>query len=552
MNKLELKEIAIEDAEFTVLDVETTGTSARYCKVIEIGLVKVKNGKIKDTWSTLVNPGTFIPYHITGITGIATTDVVNSPPFDLIIEDIKNFIGDSIIVAHNLPFDKSFMEQEFMNSGEEFPPYSSLCTLKLARKMYPELKSKSLSSLVSHFRLRHKNVHRALGDATVTAKLLLKMLDTLREEFNLSDMGEVMGFTATPGSSNAGFMMIKKKLAEGYEKLPDLPGVYFFKNRKDDIIYIGKAKSLKKRVKNYFQSTAPSKTKKIVQAANDLSFHVTNSELVALISEAQLIKKINPPFNSMLKKFSQNYFIKIDLTHSFPTIKPTGVFDFDGNDYFGPYNKRETTQFLIETANKSFQLRECKDKDFDKAKACYLSNIDRCLAPCTTGEPDGYGEELAKVYEFLSGKNQNAVNRLLEKMKRYSAELKFEEAGEIRDTVNLLLNQLDRSSVLAEPINMANVLIEVRGFKHNDYLLMLEGKVFIKNYFVDEKDLFNTAMEDFYSGSINLFPGMDKKDLEQIKIILAWIVKNRDKINIFYLKDFETPEELEAAVRFRR
>lgn len=553
MNNISITNIPIDEAEFTVLDVETTGTSARYCKVIEIGLVKVKNGKVRDTWSTLINPGSTIPYHITGITGISTSDVINSPTFDFLTEDIKNFIGDSIVVAHNLPFDKSFMEQEFMSAGEEFPQYPSLCTLKLARKLYPEIKSKSLSSLVKHFRLRHKDVHRALGDATVTAKLLLRMLQDLQDNHNLSDMGEVLGFISGPASSsNKGFLMIKKKLAEGYERLPDKPGVYFFKDRKDEVIYIGKAKSLKKRVKNYFQSTAPSKTKKIVKAANDLSFQETNSELVALIAEAELIKKINPPFNTMLKKFSQNYFIKIDLTHSFPTIKSTGIFDFDGNDYFGPYNKHDTSKFLIETANKTFKIRECKDKDFAKSKVCYLANIERCTAPCENRETVEYSAELEKVYEFLSGKNQNAVNRLLERMKRFAAELKFEEAGEIRDTVNMLLNQLDRSSVLAEPINLANVLIDVRGFRQNDYILLIEGKVFIRDYFVNEENLFETALEDYYSGTINLFPGMEKKDLEQTKIILAWIVKNRERIKIYYLKDYDTPAELQAEVRFRR
>lgn len=552
METLRLTDISINEAEFTVLDVETTGTSARYCKVIEIGMVKVKKGKILDTWSTLVNPGGIIPYHITGITGIKTSDVVNSPTFDIILEDVKSFIGDSIIVAHNLPFDRSFLEQEFMSAGAAFPDYTALCTLKLARKMYPELKSKSLGSMVQHFRLKHRDVHRALGDATVTAKLLIKMLDRLQTDENLENMGEVMGYTAAPSVSGSSFMMIKKKLAEGFEKLPDKPGVYFFKNRKDETIYIGKAKSLKKRVRNYFQSTAPRITKKIVQAANDLSFKVTNSELVALIAEAELIKQVNPPYNTMLKKFSQNHFIKVDKSHDFPVIEPVTKFDFDGNDYFGPYNKRDTTKFLIDISNKSFQLRECKEKEFVKSKACYLANIDRCIAPCENDSPDLYKEELNKVYEFLSGKNQNAVNRLLQKMKTLSAELKFEEAAEIRDTVNMLLNQLDRTSVLAEPVNLANVLIDVKGLTDNDYILLLEGKVFIRNYFVSEKDFFNCALDDYYSGTINFFPGMDKKDLEQMKIIMAWIVNNRNKINIYYLKDYQSREKLEAAVRFRK
>ncbi|MCB0752399.1 MAG: UvrB/UvrC motif-containing protein, partial [Ignavibacteriae bacterium] len=310
-------------------------------------------------------------------------------------------------------------------------------------------------------------------------------------------------------------------------------------------------KSLKKRVKNYFSSSAARKAKKIARQANRLGFHVTKSELSALVLEAELIKVHRPQFNTMLKKFSQNYFIKVKLNHDFPDVKVATDFDFDGNDYFGPYSNRYTATQLREIADKTFALRECSDKVLMKKKKCYLLDIKRCLAPCIDEvNVKEYDDELQNVYEFLSGKNQNAVNRLLAKMKNLSERQKYEEAAEIRDTVNMLLNQLSRSSILAEPINKVNALIEIRDSEFTDYILFLEGRVFLHDYYIKEQDYFETALDDFFEGTFHLLAGMEDKDLEKIKISLSWLVKNRNLVRVHYLKDYESKNELFTKLKF--
>lgn len=548
MKVKDLTEIPIDKAEFCVLDVETTGMDSNSCRIIEIGMVRVSNLKITETFQSFVNPGCEIPYFITQLTGIRNDDVYEAPYFDEIQPKIEEFIGSSILVAHNVQFDYSFLKRAYDSCGVEKIYNHQLCTLRLSRKMYPELQSKALSSVTKHLRIRHKDVHRALGDASVTAKILIKMLKQLKEDHGFKSVSDIMGFQAIPFVKPE-YRIIKKKLANDYSKVPDSPGVYFFKNSKDEIIYVGKAKSLKTRVKNHFSTTAPAKSRKIVRQASRLGFEVTNSELTALMAEAEYIKIYNPVHNKMLKKYGKNYFIRMLTTHDCPRPEFSGNFDFDGNDYFGPYTNRDTVHNIIKMIDRTFLLRECKEREFDSHRECYLTQILRCLGPCTDKKKySAYDEELYKVYEFLAGKNQIAVNRLIERMKDFSERHKYEEASQVRDLIKLVLSQIHKTSILAEPVNQARVLVEVNTSVKKDLILLIAGKIYIKNFVIKESDNFDTALDDYFEGNINVFDGVDRKDLEKMKIMLNWLIRNRNSARLYYLKDFSSKKELFEAI----
>lgn len=552
MQNVSFKTLSPDETEFTVIDVETTGLSADKNKIIEVGLVKVVNLKITDTYRTFLNPGTEIPSSISLLTGITNSDVKDAPRFDEVAQQIEDFIGDSILVGHNLRFDYAFLKNEFTKADLILKDYTTLCTLKLSRKALPQLRKKSLGDVRKHLRIRHKNVHRALGDATVTAKVLVKLIKKLKDEFDVNTSSELLAFQSLP-KTNKTFRIVKKKLAEDFNKLPDKPGVYFFKNTKDKIFYIGKAKSLRTRVNSYFSSAAPRKTKKIIRMSSRLGFNETKSELTALLAEAELIKIHKPPLNTLLKRYSQNYFINIYNSQNFPLVKVTTHFDFDGSDYFGPYSNRVTANKMVEIIDRTFRLRECNDKEFNKNKRCYLADIERCLAPCVDlSVLNSYKLELEKVYDYLSGKNQFAVDRLLRRMKQLSEQKKYEEAAIVRDTVDSLLNQLNKSSILAEPINKAKVLFEIHDSGETDFILLLEGKVYIKDYFVDTSYNFEDIIQGYFNHDINLIAGMQEKDLEKMKISLSWLVKNRAKVEIHYLKNFNTAGELFTKLKFSR
>lgn len=543
MLKKELTELPVEKTDFCIVDVETTGLSPSYNGVIEIGLVKVSGLKVTDKYHSLINPGKQIPYYITQLTGISGEDVYDAPFFGDIVDEIIDFISDSVLTAHNYPFDSSFLRKEFRLCDRELFKNPGLCTLKLSRRMFPDLKSKSLGSVSRHLNLHNSNEHRALGDAETTARLLIKLIRELRKKYEIKNLGQLLEFQTAPKAS-AVQKKIKKSLVEDVSFIPDTPGVYYFLNSKDEIIYIGKAKSLKKRLRSYFMLNSPRKAKKIVKGASRLKIQVTNSELTALLMEAELIKIINPKHNTMLKTYGNKYFLKINNQDSFPFVDLTNYFDFDGNDYFGLFISRKKADTVLEMVAKAFTLRECSDKEFGKGKACFLAEIERCTAPCINKDNSVYREELSKVYDFLYGKNQFALNRLINKMKDYSERQKYEKASEVKGLIDLILSQTHKSSLLAEPVNSANVLFEISEKFGKDYLLMLEGRIFIKKYAMDEKDYFEEALVDYFSGTIKKDSLPDDEDLEKMKISLNWLVKNRNKVRIFYLKDFGSKDEL--------
>jgi DNA polymerase-3 subunit epsilon len=547
MNKRKFLKPNTADETFCVLDFETTGLSGIHNRVIEVGLVKIRRKKIVETYSSFINPRVLLPDNIKQLTGISDDDLIDAPCFEDIALKIKSFISGNILVAHNLSFDYSFLANEFKRAEIDLPPLKTLCTLKLSRKLFPELKSKSLGNVVRFLKVRHKDVHRALGDSLATSKILLKMISIAESKFGIKNVNELIAFVNQNdsfGKNNP------KKFAPENFKLPDNPGVYFFKDKFDKVIYIGKSKSLKQRINNHFQDSASAKSHKIVKKSSSVEFQETKTELSALIKESELIKEFNPKFNSLLKKYPQSYFLTINRNEKFPLPEVSDNFNFDERDYFGPFVRRDDVNLMIDIINKSFELRECNDKMFLKSQGCYLSLIERCIAPCQNPQPDNYSKELLKVYDFLTGNNSLAIERLINKMKVYSENKKYEEAAEIRDTIKIITNQIDRTSILKEPINKTNVIIKIFSQNFPEYLLIKEGKVFIKDFDGCDDQKFIELIDEFYNKTLFTNITLCDKDLNRIRITLSWLIKNRNCYKIYYLNNFTSSERLFNSVSY--
>jgi len=539
-----LQDLPIDKVSFTVVDVETTGLSARNERVIEIALVRVENLKIVEKFSTLINPQRQIPSFITMLTGITNSDVKNAPLFHQVYPVLLEKTDGSVLCGHNLQFDLSFLRNEVQLIGDDFNPVHTLCTLKLARKLFPNLRSRSLTPLAYHLNIKNNNSHRALGDAETTAKVLIKLIKHLKESEGITLLDELLAYQT--GLKSFQSLKIKPELQNDFYNLPNAPGIYYFLNSKNEIIYIGKAKSLRERVKSYFSSNADSRVRKIIRQAKRLHHIITNSELTALIAEAESIKVKNPKHNKMLKGYGNKYFIKVFRTKTAPHLDITNKFDLDGCDYFGLYHSRRDAQKIVEFLNKTFAIRECNDKEYLKSKPCFLYDIQRCTAPCLGLESNiiKHNQELDEVYRFLNGENQNAMNRLLNKMKYFSSQQMYEKAAEMKQLVDFLMEEIHKSSLLSEPINNAKVLIEILSQTGNDYLILFNGKVFIKGYLYDNKNKFEEILDDYYEGTKFYDELPSEEDLEKLKIVLQWLIKNRNRVNIFYLKNYKSKEEL--------
>lgn len=180
---------------FTVLDLETTGGSPVADRILEVGAVRIEEGGLGECFATLVNPGVPIPAFISSMTGIRPEMVSAAPAFAAVGESIATFIGDSVLVAHNLPFDRGFLNQELARNCGFVLTNPSLCTVRLARKLLPHLPDRRLDTLADHFGFAFSRRHRALGDAEVTARLVLKFIARL-EEAGFRDLEGVERFLA--------------------------------------------------------------------------------------------------------------------------------------------------------------------------------------------------------------------------------------------------------------------------------------------------------------------------------------------------------------------
>lgn len=183
MNVKYLQTAQIDDLEFTVVDTETTGMVPTQSRVMDIGIVKVKGGKITETWESLIDPEQDVPYWITFYTGLTRAHVDGSPKFNELSDKILKYFAGSIFVGHNANFDYSFLTNEFtrLNIPFDFP---KLCTVMLSRKLVPELGGFNLDILTQYFNIKVDRRHRALPDALGTAEALIKLIDIAKQKHN--------------------------------------------------------------------------------------------------------------------------------------------------------------------------------------------------------------------------------------------------------------------------------------------------------------------------------------------------------------------------------
>lgn len=532
----------LDKAKFVVCDVETTGLNPRFDSIIEITLVKIENLKIVDKFSTLVNPERPIPYFITQLTGITNSHVQNSPTFSEISFRIKDFLKDSIFVAHNAKFDYGFLTHSFLRN-EEYPiQIPTICTRLASKRIFPGLKSYSLDSLLKFMKIKNPNAHRALGDALSTARLFLKMIDEVKLKHGIKSAEELIKLQYQP-ISKLNKIKISKSIAEKIPQLPKSPGVYLFRDRKGDIIYIGKAKNLRNRVLSYFRNNGDKRNSTIVRSAYYLDFIETATELSAFLLESELIKTHKPKLNKALKIIRRYSFIGLDYTTKYPRLIISTNFSKHNTIYFGPFQRMNTAEQVFEILSKSTMLRECDDKSFKENRPCYLLDIKRCLGPCINSniEPE-YQNEVKVVKSFLTGDNLSILNRLIEKMKGYSQRQKFEDAAKIRDTIQVILHNIGRIKVLKEPINSINAIIIIYDFNKPREIIALKNGIviFIKEIDNDIENL-ESIVEEYFAYREESFDL--SINTEKIKIISNFLVNKKAQYNVIYTSNL-TQEEI--------
>lgn len=283
--------------EFAIVDIETTGGYASGHGITEIAILIHDGVRITDRFQSLIDPGQPIPYTIQALTGITDEMVCGQPRFEALAEKIYALLDGRVFVAHNVNFDYSFVKHHLEGAGHPFSA-DRLCTVRLSRKIWPGLPSYSLGRLCQTLEIDIRDRHRAAGDAEATAVLFSRILS--------SDSG---GHVKTMLKRWSREMQLPVHLPrEQFEHLPHQPGVYYFHNKVGKVIYVGKAKDLRKRVASHFTGQNPYPQRQhFLREIHSIHYEVCGTELMAFLLEAVEIKRLWPAYNRAMKHPEAKY-----------------------------------------------------------------------------------------------------------------------------------------------------------------------------------------------------------------------------------------------------
>jgi len=286
---------------YAVVDIETTGGHASANGITEVAINIHDGNQIVERYTTLINPKRDIPVYITALTGIDDEMLKDAPIFEDVALQIYQLLHNKIFVAHNVNFDYSFLKHHLANAGYDLQ-CRKLCTVRLSRKVFPGKVSYSLGKLCNALQIPINNRHRASGDADATSILFNLLLEHDSEGIIAEMLKKTSKEQVLPPNLDKAAIM----------KLPNQPGVYYFKDNKGKIVYVGKAKDLKKRVTSHFTGNQPNRQRQdFLRTIHHVDYVTCGTELMALILEANEIKRLWPENNRAMKRYEHKYDLYI-------------------------------------------------------------------------------------------------------------------------------------------------------------------------------------------------------------------------------------------------
>jgi DNA polymerase-3 subunit epsilon len=431
--------VPLSEVTFCVVDLETTGGSPIDARITEIGGVKLRGGERLGTFASLVNPATTVPPFITHLTGIDDQMLAGEPPIEHVLPSLVEFLAGSVFVAHNARFDHSFLNVALERAGYAPIPGPPICTARLARRIvWPEVPNVRLMTLAKYFRTRVQPEHRAFADAQATAEVLTGLLD-LGARLGISTLGDLGEAVRARGRPHFG------KIAMA-DSLPHATGVYLFRSRDGRVLYVGKSKDLRSRVKSYFYGDERKKVDALLSEVHHVEgITCPSGELEALVVEARLIRRHEPKYNRRGTTWRRGVYLKIDPSEAYPRVKvvrrsPPG----DGCAYLGPFSTAKSARLAKEALEEVFPLRRCTRSMGVRTRfaPCALADIGRCVAPCDGRVgPERYGELVRELISSLSAPD-GLLGALESRMTALAGAERFEEAALVRDRARALAGSL--------------------------------------------------------------------------------------------------------------
>lgn len=344
-------------------------------------------------------------------------------------------------------------------------------------------------------------------------------------------------------------------IEEELKKLPAKPGVYIMHGEKDEIIYVGKAISLKNRVRQYFQSSRNkgAKIERMVTHITRFEYIITDSELEALVLECNLIKEHRPKYNTMLKDDKSYPFIKVTVNEPYPRVLFARRMKKDKARYFGPYTSGGAVKDVIELVRKLYQVRSCNrnlPRDTGKDRPCLYYHMKQCKAPCQGYiSQEEYRKNINKVIKFLNGDFQDTISELMEKIQKASEEMRYEDAMEYRDLIRSIEKIGERQKITGygqeDRDIIAVAMDESEDLRDQDAVVQVffirDGKLIGRDHFYlrvakgdTKSQVLSSFLKQFYAGT-PFIPSeiMLQSEIEDAEIIEEWLTTRRkQKVHI--------------------
>jgi DNA polymerase-3 subunit epsilon len=426
------------DIEFAVLDLETTGGSPATDRITEVGAVKVRGGEVLGSFHTLVDPEVPIPPIITALTGITDRMVAGAEPIQVVLPCLLEFLGEAVLVAHNAPFDRRFLQTNLERHGYRRLANRVVCTARLARKLLPrdEVPNVRLATLAAHLGASVAPCHRALTDARATVDVLHALLERAGS-YGVLALEDLLEFP----TARAGASFKKIHLAD---RLPRCPGVYLFRDAAGRVLYVGKAKDLRTRVRSYFSGDGRVKIADLLRELAAVDHLPCATELEAGVREVRLIQHHRPRYNRRGRNPERYAYLKL-TKERFPRLSLVRRVLDDGARYLGPFPSAGQAELVKSAIEDALPLRRCTQRLGARGggSACALLELGRCLGPCTGAvAQERYGALVASLEAALDGDPEPLLGPLRRRMAGYAADQRYEQAAGARDRLEALTRAL--------------------------------------------------------------------------------------------------------------
>jgi DNA polymerase-3 subunit epsilon len=523
------------ETTFVILDLETTGGSPANSKITEIGAVKVRGGEVIGEFQSFVNPEMAIPPFITVLTGITDAMVTSAPAIGEVFFSLLEFIGsptDSVLVAHNAPFDIGFLKSAAEQLNQQWPRYEIVDTAKISKYALSrdEVLNFKLSTLAKFFGAVTEPDHRALSDARATVDVLHGVFERLGSQgiFSFSDLKSLSNRITEAQRK-------KRHLANN---APDSPGVYIFKDERNEPLYIGTSRNLKSRVRTYFSAAETRKRiHDMIGLAASLEFIETPTILEAEIEELRLIGSIQPRFNRRSR--FQNKAVILRITdEDFPRISLTrGIHKLsEGQSWIGPFSSRDEAQSAQAGIYEEFSIRQCTPritmKSMQNASPCALFDLGKCGAPCIGMQStDTYKSVVLELQHSLERDSRSIFQRLEARMKELALTERYEEAAEVRNRLLSLIKGMARSQRISALLKINKLIVAAPSDGLYEIALIHRGRLVATRK--GDIDGLSELVEDLNRISDGVFDQQLSNQIsthEEIEVLLRFITNSGIKL----------------------